>query len=360
MSGSDGEATRAVRESAARSDSEDLAWRLREWFVVDGDRLLVAAGISAAVFVALLGLDEVGAIAFVNDDSITRLAGGMIAGTFSLVTLVVSINQLILSREFTSADEFRERLAGVVDFRRDVESAAEATVAPPEPARLFRVLLAAIDRRASALEAATADREDAELRRRVAEYVDDVTACTERVGGEMESSSFGTFHAVSAAIGYPDARQIYAARELRADHEDELSDDALDAFEDLLEALRLFDVAREHFKTTYLQLELTRFSQLTIYAGIPAVFAAVTLGLLYADYGGATLQDPYLPLVASALIAVIFLPLAVLGAFILRTAAVGRRTAPIGPMLLQASTEDRSPADPGDELDGGDGGRDAR
>jgi hypothetical protein len=77
--------------------------RVRDWFLVEADRLFVALAVSIAVALGFLVLAEIGFIGVVNDDSITRLAGGMIAGTFSLVTLVVSINQLIFSREFTAA-----------------------------------------------------------------------------------------------------------------------------------------------------------------------------------------------------------------------------------------------------------------
>ena len=312
--------------------------RLQEWFLVDGDRLYVAAVCSVAVFLSLLILEAVGVVSFVNDDSITRLAGGMIAGTFSLVTLVVSINQLILSREFTAAGEARDQIDGVEQFRRDVATAASVPAAPAAPTKLLELIVATIHHRASTLEESVADCEDG-VRDPIARYVAGLEKSTERLDETLEHAQFGTVTAVSAAIAFDDSWQTYAGTHLRHRHADDLSEEATAAFDELLEALELFAIAQEHFKTTYLQRELTRFSQLTIYTGVPAILSAMLLGFIYAGLTGATLSIAVLPYVASALIAVVVSPLALLVAYILRTATVTRRTASTGPMLPQKDPE---------------------
>lgn len=306
--------------------------RMTEWLLVDGDRLYIATGISAGVFVFVLALNQLGVVAFVNDDSITRMGSGMIAGTFSLVTLVVSINQLILSREFSAASEYRDRVGGVMEFREDIEDVANVPASPAEPTKLLGLLVAAIDHRAQRVSDAVSDQDDG-FREVVRKYTNSIDESTDRIDETLESTSFGTFRALSAAVGYDDAWQIYVARHLRNRNADSLSEAETDAFDDLIDALQLFNVAREHFKTTYLQRELTRFSQLTIYCGVPAVLAAVLVTLLYADLGGPAISAAYLPYVTSALVAIVFFPLALLSTYILRTATVTRRTASIGPML---------------------------
>ncbi|WP_306056190.1 hypothetical protein [Natronococcus wangiae] len=313
--------------------------RLWEWVLVDGNRVLIATLLSVAVFVLFLFLNEVGIIAFVNDDSTTRLAGGMIAGTFSLVTLVVSINQLILSREFAAAGEARDQLEGVMEFRRDVEGEATVPAAPASPTGLLELLVETIHYRAHALAETVADNEGGEFAELVAKYANTVGESTGRVEDTLERTRFGTFTALSAAIGYDDAWQVYAARHLRGSRRDSLSDETLAAFDELIDALQLFNVAREHFKTTYLQRELTQFSQLTIYAGVPAIISAMLIGFIYADFGGPNISVALLPYVVSALVAVVVSPLALLAAYILRTATVARRTASVGPMLPQKDPE---------------------
>ena len=336
MSSSETEKTLESYGSRIGERMESLA-RARDWVLVDADRLAVAGGVTVGVFVLFYGLGELGVVSFANDDSITRLAGGMIAGTFSLVTLVVSINQLILSREFSAADQSRTRLEGVIDFRSDVADAADVPAAPASPARLLELLLAIIGGRATALADAVADHDD-ELCEEINRYTDTVEAHTERVTETLEGTAPGTYSAVSAAVGYDDAWQTYAARHLRGRYADSLSPEATNAIDDLIASLELFAVAREHFKTTYLQRELTRFSQLTIYAGVPAILSAMLIGFLYADVGGPSVSLTRLPVVVSALVAVVVSPLALLVSYILRTATVARRTASVGPMLPQKAS----------------------
>ena len=321
-------------------DGGDLSTRLNEWVLVEGDRQYVALGISVAVFALLLVLNWLGLIAFTNDDSITRMAGGMIAGTFSLVTLVVSINQLILSREFRSAGEIRERVEDVMEFHEDVEEATAVPATPAEPTKLFELLVVAIHERAGELPETVEDHPDEEFRALVEAYTENVQESTERINETLEATEFGTFQALSAVINYDDAWQLYAARHLKNRHADTADEETLAAFDDVIDALQRFNVAREHFKTTYMQRELTRFSQLTVYYGVPSVIAAMLVGLFYADLTGATLDLVYMPYVTSALITVVVIPLALLAAYILRTATITRRTASVGPTLPQKDPEE--------------------
>ena len=311
-----------------------------EWVLVKGNRLLVTAGIAAAALLLLLGLYSLEVIEFVNDDTVTRLAGGMIAGTFSVVTLVVSINQMILSREFSSAGEARDQLDGVMEFREDIEAIANIPASPAAPAELLRVIIMAIHQRAEDLEESVADHPNREYSDTISEYVAGIDESTDRIHETLEETAFGTFTAVSAAINYNDAWQIYAGRHIYHRHQDDVSEETAEAFDQLLEALQLFSIARAHFKTTYMQRELTLFSRQTLYCGVPAVVSAIVLGLLYADLGGTAIAPDVLPFVSMALITVVLSPLALLTAYIFRTATITRRTSSIGPMLPQKDPEE--------------------
>jgi hypothetical protein len=310
-----------------------------EWLLVGGNRFVVTAGILGVIALWFLGLNQLGIIAFQNDDSVTRLAGGMIAGTFSLVTLVVSINQMILSREFSSAGEARDRLDNVMGFRENIEEMSNTPASPASPVALFYLLVESINTRASKL-AETVDDHDEERQNLIESYVSGVEDSTQRVGDTLKNAEFGTFDVVSAAANYNDAWQIYAARHLDNRYEDELSEETHEAFEELIDALELFNVARTHFKTTYMQRELTQFSRLTLYCGLPSVFSAMTIGFLYADIGGVAIDPTLLPYVVTALIVVVASPLALMAAYILRTATLIRRTASIGPIIPQKAPED--------------------
>ncbi|WIV68715.1 hypothetical protein [Natrialbaceae archaeon AArc-T1-2] len=124
----------------------------------------------------------------------------------SSVVYVLLSDSIILSREFAAAGESEEQLEGVLSFRDD------------------------------------------ELRERVVPYANQVRESTDRVDETLEHTTFGTFRAVSAAIGYDTAWQLYVARHLRKRHGEELSAEAAEALEELIETLELLSVAREHFK----------------------------------------------------------------------------------------------------------------
>lgn len=329
-----------VLESYGTDMGRETGSNIAEWVLFRGNRLVLAAGILVGVYLLFFGLGWLGIIGFTNDDSITRVAGGMTAGTFSLVTLVVSINQLILSRELSAAGEARERLNGVMEFRRNIEDMASVPASPATPTRLLELIIEGINYRADTLADAIEDELDEDTRELIQSYVSGVEESTKRIDETFEETEFGTFTAISAAINYNDAWQIYAGRHLKNRYNEELSEEAQDAFDDLIDVIQLFNIARTHFKTTYIQRELTQFSRQTLYCGVPSILSAMVIGFLYGSVGGAAINPTLLPYVVSALIVIVVSPLALLTAYILRTATVVRRTASIGPMIPQKAPEE--------------------
>jgi len=313
--------------------------RAVQWVLIDGDRLVLTACGAVLVYLFLIGLHAADAISFTNANSVTRMASGMIAGTFSLVTLVVSVNQLILSQEFSPAGEFRDRFSGVRTFRQDVADMTGVPATPAEPTRMLELIVAAIQDRADTLADAVADHENEEYRSLVTRYADSVAAGAERADERLNRVDVSAYDALSAAVEYKEGVQLYGARHLQNDAA-ELSEREAAAFDELVEALQLFGTAQAHFKTIYLQRELTRFSQLTVYLGLPAILAASLIPLIYGDLGGLAIDTAYLPYVTSLLATIVFVPLLLLGAYILRTATLTRRTAEIGPMVPQKDPDE--------------------
>lgn len=327
-------------DGTTESTGMDIAQRPRsrnrfiEWILVEGNRLVITVGGSAVIFVLLLLFSRLGVIAFTNADSITRMASGMIAGTLSLVTLVISVNQLILSQEFSPAGDFRDRLEGVLQFRQDIEDIASVPAAPAEPSRLLKLLLVAIHHHADTLADVVGNHNDEEYRNQAVQFANSIADSTEQIDETLDQTEETTFDTLSTAVKYDNMWQLYVVKHLRNDAPS-LSEETIQAFDDLIEVLQLFSTAQEHFKTIYLQRELTRFSQLTIYCGIPAVLAAVLITVLYGEIGGATINTTHLPYVTSLLTTVVFVPLILLASYILRTATLTRRSAVIGPILPQ-------------------------
>ena len=318
---------------------EGLLTRFREWFLVKGNRLGVTVVLLVGIFAMFAALYELGVVSFVNPNSVTRVASGMIAGTFSLVTLVVSVNQLILSQEFSAAGRARDRLDGVVKFRRDVADTANVPASPASPTRVLELVIESIHHDATELADAVADHDD-EVREVVTRYANSVQQRTDRIEDRIDRSGSDTFTAVSAAITYDESWHLYVATHLRGEYADSLSPAATDRLDELVDSLKLFHVAREQFKTTYLQQELTRFSQLTVYCGVPSILSAILVGLLYADVTGPSVSAAALPYVVSGLVLIVLSPLALLVSYILRTATITRRTASVGPMVPQKDPDE--------------------
>jgi len=310
-----------------------------EWVLVEGDRIALTAGGTVLVYAILLGLYAADAIAFTNANSITRMGSGMIAGMFSLVTLVVSVNQLILSQEFSPAGQFRDRLDGIEAFRGDVADVTHVPATPAEPTRMLALIIAAIRDRAGDLDDVIAEHRDEAYRSLVASYADSVVANADRVDELLDRGDVSASDALIAAVKYDEGAQLRTARYLRNDPP-ELSDRESAAFDELIDALRLFRTAQAHFKTIYLQRELTRFSQLTVYFGVPAILAASLITLVYGDFSGLTIDVEYAPYVTSLLVTIVFVPLMLLAAYILRIATLARRTAEIGPMAPQKDSDE--------------------
>jgi len=77
----------------------------------------------------------------------------------------------------------------------------------------------------------------------------------------------------------------------------------------------------------YIQEELSYFSRLLLYVGIPAEFLTVAALVAMSQSGGVLSGFPLtLPVVAPVIITVAFVPLAMLFSFVIRVATVAQNT----------------------------------
>jgi len=320
--------------------------RLRLWLVVDANRWAVAGAMAASIFVSLVVLGAVDPsplrAVMSRTDPVETLFQAFVTAIITGVTLVLTINQLVLSQELGAVGDQRERMRGALSFRADAAALLDEPVSPVEPSAFLRALVAATGRRAEALADAVADADDS-LRGPVSEFVDGLTENTRAVESALEGAEFGSFDVLSAALDFNYSWKIYRTRRLRAEHAGDIDDATADAFDDLLSALELFGPAREHFKTLYFQWELIDLSRAILYAAAPAlvVTAGVLLYLDAATFPGTTLGVSNLVWVVSAASTVALVPFVVLLSYILRIATVAKRTLSIGPFILRERGDDR-------------------
>ncbi|WP_135364956.1 hypothetical protein [Halosimplex halophilum] len=308
---------------------------LKEWFLLDGRRVVVAALVAAAAFLALTAAALSPLSPLDERQPLFYVFGSLVSGNMTIITVVVSINQLLLSRELQTPNELRSQIDGVVDYRRGVEDAA-GQVAPVEPLGFLRLLYENTRQEAQRLGGLSStelgDRPEAEIRA----VVDDVTDHADRVDGLLRGGSASTFHVLSMTLTTNYARDINRLRRVQWEGGEDLPDHVADGIDRLIERLQDIDIARQYFKAIYLQNELAALSRLLFYTGLPSIVAVAAALFLFTTRDGATVPPQFLPVLVAATVAVGLLPLAVLFAFILRTATVTRRTAATLPFTAPA------------------------
>ena len=319
---------------------------LRAWVVMKLNRWVLTGAILFVVFVSLVALSFAG-LSPLEDlaedgDALQNIFSSMIGPIITGVTLVVTIGQVVLSQELGAVGDQRERMQEAIDFRQDIESAVNLDTSPPEPAAFLREMVAGTENRAENLREVMEDERDEELQEKIEEYVADLDENAETVREGLEDSQFGTFEVIWSALNFGYSRKIFDARKIREDHQESLSEDANDAIDEMIETLKLFGPAREHFKTLYFQWELINLSRAILYAAIPAL--TVVAGMrMYVDVdavSGATMGIDNLVLLTSGAFTVSLIPFVILLTYVLRIATVAQRTLAMGPFILRESERD--------------------
>jgi hypothetical protein len=323
-----------MRERAAGS-------RVKLWLLLDANRRVVTGATVVVVFATLAALGAVGPVtlrdAMSQSDPVETAFQGLLTAIITGVTLVVSLNQLVLSQELGGVGDQRERMSGAMSFRRDVEDSVGAPLAPPEPAEFLRALLDSTAGSAEDLAAAAADSDDEQFTQHAETLAESIVGNANSVADRLDDAQFGTFDVLTAALDFNYSWKVYEARRLRQSH-DSLSPAAEEALDDIVESLTFFGPAREHVKTLYFRWELVDLSRAMLYASVPALLVSVGM-ILYGNdptvARGATLGVDNLVWLTSGAVAVAVLPFAFLLAYVLRIATVAKRTLAIGPFVLR-------------------------
>ncbi|MFC7226474.1 hypothetical protein N0B31_03590 [Salinirubellus salinus] len=326
--------------------SEEPADEMRErsqrssaalYLLLDADRRLLAAAILGFVFagvvVCSLGFPDAAA-ALRTGDPLETSFQAFIGATVTGVTIVLTLNQLVLSQELGAVGDQRERMEGAMAFRDDVRDLLGETP-PAEPSAFLRAMVDATADRARAVRDTVTDPSD-----ELARLLDSTEENADTVTDRLEGTTFGEFDVVRTALDFNYSWKLYTAR--RQLDEGDCDDETTDALESLADALSLFGPAREHFKTLYFQSELIDLSRTVLYAAIPSLVITVSVLLFVdiGDYTGTLLGVDQGVLLVAAASAVAVAPFAVLLSYVLRIATVTGRTLSIGPFILRETDRD--------------------
>ena len=196
--------------------SADPTWKHE--LLLNANRWLVTAILMLFVFVGLLLLSEVSPVSLRalmgEKEPVHTLFQALVTALITGVTLVVTINSLVLSQELGAVEDQRERLEGAIEFRENVEGSIDAPISPPEPASFVQAIIAASDERARDFRNAVSDSRDEELQDRVDDFVDNLTTHADSIREDLDDAQFGTYDVVKAALDYNYSWKIFRARRI--------------------------------------------------------------------------------------------------------------------------------------------------
>jgi len=328
-----------ISDSTPREGAQVMGIRL--WVLMRLNRWVLTVFILGGVFAGLLIGSTLGLAPFrtlvANHNAIWWIFAAFIGAIITGVTLVVTLNQLVLSQELGAAGDQRERMQEAIDFRSEVEDTADVSVSPPEPAAFMQLLVNRSQTQAELLRNAVEADRDAELAGKVDDYVADLVENAESVSRKLDNAQFGTFDVVWASFQFNYSWKVFRARQIRSQHEDAFTGEAEDVLNGLIDSLKLFGAAREHFKTLHFQWALVDLSRVLLYISVPAL---VVVGVVLMNVGpdtapGTTLGVDNLVWIASAVYTVGLAPFVVFLVYVLRIATMAKRTLAIGPFILR-------------------------
>ena len=334
-------------------DSSDLstANTLRErtddstvvlWLLMSANRFIVTAVLAAFVFVGLIVTSQFISpplpVKIRETDTIETIFSAMIGVVITGTTFVVTISQLVISQENGPLGDQRRRMSETMDFRT-YTSELLGTVTPSDPSAFLITLINTVERRTEALYRLIDDHENEDLREQVDGFAESVYGNAEAVTDEVEGQQFGTFKVVNAALDFNYSWKLFHVERMMMEFEDDLTDEQMEAFDDLKTSLSMFAPAREHIKTLYFQWALIDLSRYILYAAIPALLVAgAMLTFVGSDtFSAATLGVPNATWVVSGTFTFTALPFLLFAAYIFRIITLAKRTLAIGPLILRSS-----------------------
>ncbi|WP_436924090.1 hypothetical protein [Halosimplex amylolyticum] len=341
--GDDADAARADSDAHSADTLRERAGenRVKLWLFFEADRRAIAVAVGLVFFAALV---VVGALtpnvtgALRTGDPVETTFQAFIGAIITGVTLVVTLNQLVLSQEFGTLDEQRDRFDGTMAVRETVADHVDPEVAPSDPSAFIRVIVEAAADDAEAVEGAL---EVNDVPADVADAIENLTAGVQSnadtVVEQLDGAAFGSFDVLSAALDFNYSLKIFDARRLRNEYEEDIPEPVQERLDELLITLELFAPAREHLKTLYIQWELIDLSRYVLGTAIPSLIVAVYMLLFHevGTPGGAVFGIPTEVVVVSAAVTVALAPFLVLLSYVLRVASVTKRTLAIGPFTIR-------------------------
>lgn len=310
------------------------------WALLEGNRLGLVGALLTFVFATLMITGRIWTfemqMILTETSTVENLLETFLGGIILLVSIVVSINSIVLSKDITSIESQEERVRGTLDFNQRIGDLSEGDEIPTDPETFMTVMADVISRRAEDV-IETMDTTDQELIEETEGFVQSVQDTMDQF--EDIDNAHGSEYAIlwrSLDLDY--GVVLNRSRALRNTNDEDLSAAHSDALDRLTESLQLFAIGREYFKTLYYTKEVSRLSRILLIVSLPAILTtstailAINAQILPEVW---VLGLPPLQSFVATMFTIALVPYVVLTSYMLRLSTVAMRTATGGPFSLK-------------------------
>ncbi|MFC6942086.1 hypothetical protein ACFQE8_19255 [Salinirubellus sp. GCM10025818] len=329
--------------STIRRPEENAVMR---WVLLTAPRWQVLLVTMFAVYAGLVALGFVNPLEMRDlldeTNAAKTLFSALLSGAILLVSVVVSINSVVLSQEMTDLEDQQTRIDASMDYHREIEEYIEAEITPARPADFLSAVLYALSTQMVRLTEIAADSPDEEFRADVEEFADSVAGEIADARTTLSEARMGSFRVLLAGLNYNYSGELHAARGLRHRYGDDLSEEAQDAIGELISTLKHIGTGREYFKSLYYKRELAYLSSRLLFVSLPViVFTSYVILALDASLFPEIVIFGLSPLVLFVLLAytIALAPYILLTVYVIRAATITIRTLAGGPFILQEGSE---------------------
>ena len=347
MDGTDLDSPTEISDTIQQPDRGPLRQTLfdvKRWLLIDADRWTVVGALTATTFLLTVVVGAFGPVSvqrfLTRGISPASVLVELLKTIVSVVTIVLSINQLVLSPELGPVSDQRERFRDTMELREQSEDLLAETVSPLSPGQFLDDMVSALQRRA--VELGETVEGNPELQNDVANFVRGLLVDAEGVEEELAGATFGDFEAVPAVMDFDTSGKLRDLRRIQRTYDDRLTDEEVEALSEMVDAIELFATTRAYFKTTYIRTEFINFSRALLYLGTPSLLLTYFAAQIYdsAVFPGQTLGiENQLWFVAGA-VTVSLVPFMTLISYIARLATVSQSTLFIGPFVAGSERTD--------------------
>jgi len=312
--------------------------RIVDWFLIYGSRRTIGVLFLASVFSTFLLLNWLWPVELqrllTEETTIQGLLQTLLSGDILLVSIVVSVNALVVSQELTPIGDQHERVIESWNFREESEETI-GDISPATPAEFLRQITASIERDLEDLSTDSGGTE-AVTDEEVEPVIESLQAHMQAVQGTLLNAEDGWFEPALFTPALDPSQEIDKVLQLH-ERSDEFSDPTRTSISDILKSLQYFATAREYFKTIYYKQEFSRLSRDLIYTGVPTILliSYLLLAIRGDMFPGTTLGISNLVLFFSLAYTAALSPFLMLAGYVLRAALIAEKTVSAGGFIVE-------------------------